>query len=588
MLEAKGMSKKNTRQKQKRDDEYQDLRKDHRKKTPKHVVTFEIDTTPDVIDELLRINRTVAYIGRRVSAIARKRLTNLHRRKDYRDLQTEYSSIKKQLENDPDNQELENQRKSVGEAMGAIQEEEGLTQNLIAKAGQPYAKKEGVSAVLVLSRCNDIWEGIKDVLYSSGRTIHSSYDYYDPPIMRAKQYNKDFILYHKKGQLWISFLPHGKGQGNALSKAEKKALGKRKTPKRICARLKVSDDDIWLTEERKRIIEFLKNPQIEQAYVQAFKETQQPQDTYRPCYVAVKLEHIRGKWRAYAQITVEGRSLPKRRKDGSPRHKLGSGRMGVDLGPSSYAASADGLFEMKSLAERDGRSSYESEAKQRRLQRKMDRSRRATNPDYYNDDGTIRKGKKHWRYSKGYRRTQAEFHDVCRTNRVNREYAIREDVNRLREHASEIVSEQQSIESWKKRAKESKHYIDSKGRARMSSRKRMGRSVLNRCPGLFRELLQQKFSSYVEVARMFRASQYDHVSDSYTKKPLGQRTHVFPDGRGSPRDGYSSFLLWCSDGGYQQVDRGLCLERFDSWFVLVDDFVRKCKEDGMHVANGGF
>lgn len=582
------MSKRKARQKQHQDDESKNLIKNHRKKTSKHVVTFEIDATPDIIGELIRINRTVAYIGRRVSATARKRLANLRRHNDYRDLQEEYASIKKQLEDQPDNQELENQRKNVGKAMTAIQEKEGLTKSLIEQAGKPYAQKEGVSAVLVQSRCDDIWQGIQSVLYSSGHKLHSSHDYYDLPIMRAKQYNKDFILYHKEGQLWISFLPHGKGKGNALSKAEKKVLGSRKTPNRIHVRLKASDDDTWLTDERKHIIEFLNNPRIEQAYAQAFKETGQPQDTFRPCYVAVKMEHIRGKWRAYAQITIEGRPLPKRRKDGSPRYKLGSGRMGIDLGPSSYAASADGFFEMRSLAERDGRSSYESEAKQRRLQRRMDRSRRATNPECYNEDGTIRKGRKQWRRSRGYERVQAAYHDLCRTNRVNREYAVREDVNRLREHASEIVSEKQSVESWKRRAKESKRYIDSKGRVRMSSRKRMGRSVQNRCPGLFRELLRQRFSSYSEVALMFRASQYDHVSDSYVKKPLGQRTHVFPDGRGSPRDGYSSFLLWCSDDGYQQVDRGLCLERFDDWFVMVDSFVRKCREEGVHVANGGF
>ena len=579
MPKVGNMRQRKARQKQRQDDETQNLIKNHRKQAPKHVVTFEIDATPDVISELLRINRTIAYIGRRVSATARKRLNNLHRRNDYHNLQEEYSSIKKQLETQPDNPKLEHQRKSVGETMNAIQEQEGLTKSLIEQVGKPYAKKEGVSAVLVQSRCDDIWKGIQNVLYDSGRTIHSSYDYYALPIMRAKQYNKDFVLYHKNGQLWISFLPHGKGKGNALSKTEQKTLGNRKTPKRIHVRLKVPDDDIWLTDERQHIIEFLRNPQIEQAYVQAFKETGQPQDTFRPCYVAVKMEHIRGKWRAYAQITVEGRPLPKRRKDGSPRHKLGSGRMGIDLGPSSYAASADGFFEMRSLAERDGRSSYASEARQRRLQRKMDRSRRATNPEHYNEDGTIKKGRKRWRRSKSYERVQAAYHDLCRTNRVNREYAVREDVNRLREHASEIVSEQQSIESWKRRAKESSHYVDSRGRVRMTSRKRMGRSVQNRCPGLFRELLRQRFSSYREVHRMFRASQYDHMSDSYVKKPLGQRTHVFPDGRGSPRDGYSSFLLWCCDDGYQQADRSLCLERFDDWFVMVDGFVRKCQSD---------
>jgi hypothetical protein len=74
------MRQRKARQKQRQDDENQNLIKNHRKQAPKHVVTFEIDAPPDIISELLRINRTIAYIGRRVSATARKRLNNLHRR----------------------------------------------------------------------------------------------------------------------------------------------------------------------------------------------------------------------------------------------------------------------------------------------------------------------------------------------------------------------------------------------------------------------------------------------------------------------------------------------------------------------------
>ena len=34
----------------------------------------------------------------------------------------------------------------------------------------------------------------------------------------------------------------------------------------------------------------------------------------------------------------------------------------------------------------------------------MDRSRRATNSQHYNEDGTIKKGRKTWRYSNHYKK----------------------------------------------------------------------------------------------------------------------------------------------------------------------------------------
>ena len=38
----------------------------------------------------------------------------------------------------------------------------------------------------------------------------------------------------------------------------------------------------------------------------------------------------------------------------------------------------------------------------------MDRSRRATNPQNYNPDGTIKKGKKTWKYSNRYKKLKAK------------------------------------------------------------------------------------------------------------------------------------------------------------------------------------
>ena len=54
------------------------------------------------------------------------------------------------------------------------------------------------------------------------------------------------------------------------------------------------------------------------------------------------------------------------------------------------------------------------EKEQRRLLRKMDRSRRTTNPQNYNVDGTVKKGGKRWHKSKNYRRMEMQYASLCR------------------------------------------------------------------------------------------------------------------------------------------------------------------------------
>ena len=62
--------------------------------------------------------------------------------------------------------------------------------------------------------------------------------------------------------------------------------------------------------------------------------------------------------------------------------------------------------------------------------------------------------------------------------------------------------------------------VDKNGR--MKRKKRFGRSIKNRCPGYLQAKAKQLFEStggmYVEVPILYRASQYDHTSDSYIPK----------------------------------------------------------------------
>lgn len=65
-------------------------------------------------------------------------------------------------------------------------------------------------------------------------------------------------------------------------------------------------------------------------------------------------------------------------------------RLGLDIGPQTLAYAAANEANLVELADQV----QNIEQEKRRLQRKLDRSRRATNPDNYNENGTIRRGVK--------------------------------------------------------------------------------------------------------------------------------------------------------------------------------------------------
>lgn len=93
-----------------------------------------------------------------------------------------------------------------------------------------------------------------------------------------------------------------------------------------------------------------------------------------------------------------------------------------------------------------------------------------------------------------------------------------------------------------KKSKEDK--VNSKGKRR--SKKRFGKSISNKAPASFVTILKHKVETLggtfikVETARM-KASQFNHITETYTKKNLSQRWNTMPDGKHIQRDLYSAF-----------------------------------------------
>ena len=73
--------------------------------------------------------------------------------------------------------------------------------------------------------------------------------------------------------------------------------------------------------------------------------------------------------------------------------------------------------------------------------------------------------------------------------------------------------------------------------------------------------------------KKFRASQYNHVTDTYNKKKLSHRYAVI-DGKRIQRDLYSAFLIMNSDDTYLRTDRQKCIVTYQQFCLMHDQCIR--------------
>jgi putative transposase len=121
-------------------------------------------------------------------------------------------------------------------------------------------------------------------------------------------------------------------------------------------------------------------------------------------YVRLVRRKLGLRTRFYAQLVCE--ETPYRK----PQHTLGQGIVGLDLGPSTLAVVA----EQEALLQPFCPEVMPNWQHLRRLERQLDRQRRANNPDHYNERGQVKKGKKRWKVSKRQRKVQARRREVYR------------------------------------------------------------------------------------------------------------------------------------------------------------------------------
>jgi hypothetical protein len=210
-----------------------------------------------------------------------------------------------------------------------------------------------------------------------------------------------------------------------------------------------------------------------------------------------------------------------------PRHTAGSDTVGLDLGPTSLAiVPREGEARLEQLCAElrpDGRAI-------RRLQRRMERQRRAANPERYDKRGRPKKrGKEapHWQQSKSYQVTRRRKAARERRLAAHRKSLHGQLAHQIVALGHTIITEKISYKSWQRR---------------------YGRSVGLCAPGMLMDHLKRTVGStggtLTEVpTRSTKLSQYCHGCGELVKKPLSQRFHACPCGIGPvQRDLYSAFL----------------------------------------------
>jgi hypothetical protein len=221
------------------------------------------------------------------------------------------------------------------------------------------------------------------------------------------------------------------------------------------------------------------------------------------------------------QLILEGVPYQK------PKHAVGSDTIGLDLGPASIAIVPR---EAEARLEPLCAELHPDEQAIRRLQRQMERQRRANNPEHYDERGRARKrGKKglHWKTSARYEHTRRRKATKERKLAAHRKSLHGRMVHEIVRVGNTVILEKISYQGWQKQ---------------------YGSSVGLRAPGMLMEHLRRTVAStggtLLEVStRSTKLSQFCHGCGACIKKPLWQRWHQCACGVGPvQRDLYSAFL----------------------------------------------
>ena len=598
------------------------LLKQIHKQSSRHVLVLESTLSSQEICQLFALADRLRIAGNELASLMSKRYDQLIRTKKYRALLKHYGKDDKD-------------KRNYAQQLKQMQESYDVTWDFCRKTMQSIQVKYQIDSVLALTKAEAVWQGVEACLYSNGKTIHTS-EYGRFPALIAKQFNKCIILKVKDGALQFKY-------GSMVFGAK--------------------INDTFQQEEANAVIHYLTNQsQIDKAAIDIYKDKGTCISTYRPCYVSLVPKIIRGKQRIYIHICIEGKPKDKLDKNGQPRHTLGKGVVGVDLGPRSIAVThKDGVL-LENIRY-VGKNPEDVKADIANLQSAIDKSINANNG-----------------ISNNCKKKKKQLKDLRRKKSINSHLGINNMVHQLRSFGDTLIIEGNNASALAKRAKRivssnansnascsvilnqgaqsnaqqqssvtqsnsngsvqahasnnancsvslnqgAQSHVQqqssvtqsnsngstqamtvittqsstnqalsgsSNGEHEVKGKKRHGSSINKYCMGYAWDQARRTFlntdGQFIIVPRNYRASQYDHTADTYTKRKLSDRMITLADGTVVQRDCYSSFLLYCYSFDNKTIDKDKCKAEFARFLKQEQDLIAYIKANNITVFNSG-
>lgn len=299
----------------------------------------------------------------------------------------------------------------------------------------------------------------------------------------------------------------------------------------------------------------------------------------RTKYVRVIAREIRGEIRYFAQLVQEGFPPNKLWKKNRQVSGDETKRVGLDQGTSTLAISSEKTVELHELAPE----CVVDDKELRKIERAMDRSKRATNPKNYNENGTIKRGVKlAWYFSKRYLRLKAIRKDLHRKISIKRKQSHEILANHILSLGSDIRVETMRIQGLQKRAKKTTR---NKKNGKINKKKRYGKVITNRAPAMLIEIINRKLKyqgreiKKINTAKV-KASQFNHGSGEYNKKDLSERWNEDILGERIQHDMYSAFLIGNTVDTLDAIDVNLCNYQWQSFVALHHQEVAGLEQHG--------
>jgi hypothetical protein len=224
-----------------------------------------------------------------------------------------------------------------------------------------------------------------------------------------------------------------------------------------------------------------------------------------------------------------------------------------------------------------------NEKDKRKFQRKLDRQRRANNPNKYNDDGTIKTdNKERWKKSKSYLKNQLKLADIQRKIAEKRKQSHNILANNILKIGTIVKVENMNFKGLQKRSKKTE--ISKKTR-KLKRKKRFGKSISNRAPALLIEIINRKLGyigkNIIKIDTFkVKASQLNHSTNEYEKKSLSKRW-VEISGNKIQRDLYSAFLIKNVKENLEEVDVEKAKKQFSNFVKLHNEEISKIKKSNI-------